>query len=126
MKFQVPIRKIEVFTAEDGRSIERHTLQKTIETDLDTEEKLDFSTEQELYFGVSPLQNASFKFRIEGASSLEDAFEKYIAVWETVYNEIQKQMLEQRGSIQAATPADLEEIESEVSRSGKRKGRIIV
>ena len=119
---QVPIRKVETFSAEDGRTIEKHTLVQTIETDLNTDETIEFNKTQEIYYGISPIENAPFKFIIEGATSLEDAFVKFIDVFSQIHSQIQKNITEQmNNSIQTATAEDLKAIDNQ-----SNQGRIII
>jgi hypothetical protein len=113
MKLEVPIRKVEVFTSEDGRKIETHTYVQTVDREVDTQEKIEFYPKDKVvYFGISPNPNGpQVKFQIQDATSLNDAFEKYIPLWEQIAVELNKQIQAQQSKIITANDMDLKKMD---------------
>ena len=94
MKIKVPIRKVEVFISDDGRTIERVTYLQDIETDINTEKEIIFEKNNIRYFGISPVDeyldkaiitsSERIRFPIYDVNNLEEAFAKYIEIWQLV------------------------------------------
>lgn len=90
MKHNVPIRKIDTFISEDGRRIDKCILHTTVDTDINTDEEIEFNNEEVLFVGYEPMdelidspysEKERVKFPISGAKTIEDAFDKYIDIW---------------------------------------------
>lgn len=93
MKHNVPIRKMETFVSEDGRKVDKLTLYNKIETDINTLEEIEFKEEDVLFIGYEPMdeviekpysERERVKFPIKGVETIEDAFDKYIEIWQKV------------------------------------------
>jgi len=91
MDFDIPIRKVETYRAEDGRTIEHQLLYKKLKTFINTDEDLKFNEKEETFIGVSPIPDLPLKFNIE-ANNLEEAFDNYIDIWNGIMAELEKKI----------------------------------
>jgi hypothetical protein len=102
MKVIIPIRKVTVFQAEDGRKVEEHKKTYEITEEVEGVEG-EISEEETVFLGAAhiqtPMGTQEIKFPIE-AKSVPEAFEKYM-------EELEKNMEEAKSTIVRASENDL-------------------
>jgi len=124
MEIKIPIRKIEIFQAEDGRKIEQHTTQFAMKIEVDKiPENNDIDLSDKVYFGVAnldtPMGPQEIKFPIE-AKNLKEAFSNFIDNLNLMVKELEKA----HSQISTASQHDLQMIDA-MSDQKPSSGKII-
>ncbi len=122
MEKNVPIRRVEIYHADDGRRIEKYIRHSEVLTQYDDkmdEDALQFSEDQITYLGILQIDDGlgtrELRFEISGADSEEAAFGKFNDVASPIIKEIyesqKKQQDEEQQEIIPASEADLNAID---------------
>ena len=123
MKIKIPIRKIEIFQAEDGRKVEQHTTQFNMEVEVTNSENNNIDLSDKVYFGVAnletPIGPQEIKFPIK-AKNLKDSFINFI----DELNLMVKDLEEAHNQISTASQHDLQMIDA-MSNKKPSSGKII-
>ena len=124
MKIEIPIRKVEIFQAEDGRKIEQHTTKFVLKTETEEDiDKSEINQDDIVYFGVAhletPIGPQEIKFPIE-AKNLKEAFINFVENLQEMVKELEKA----HNQISPASQHDLQMIDA-MENQKPSKGKII-
>ena len=95
MELKVPLRKLEIYQAEDGRRIEVYTKRSEIPTEFDDKiaSQIKFVPDPVLFLGVAvtnPKTGQEIKFRIPNVNTAEEAVMKYKEALDFTMKELEK------------------------------------
>jgi len=124
MKINIPIRKVEIFQAEDGRKIEQHTTKFMSKTEIEENiNENEINQNNIIYFGVAhletPMGPQEIRFPIE-AKNLKEAFYNFVENLNLMVKELEKV----GNQISTASQQDLNMIDA-MENQKPSKGKII-